>query len=266
MLHADSQQPSPKPYERCQGSERGICLVPKLHELGNEENTPPPNSGRSYWRALALAACLLAFGGCAATDSVLSGHRIETRPVFAPPQSAPLASRRADGNLVLTAHFQTTQKATTGDLFSSGRSVSSEKKVIVVPASELRPAENVLAGIFKPYDRAMLRTMLNTPIDPRSPKTKNAKLKVLNGWPTNGSQFVCPSHECVIYSSDFVWYVPSSFPNGSARAAVIPVLQQRTPLSAYPKRAALLPAAIVGDLIINTWVGAASLSGRQIDL
>lgn len=228
--------------------------------------TPLPNCGHIYWRALALAACLLASGGCAATSSVLSGNRIETRPVFTPPQSAPHATRRADGTLVITAHFQTTQKATVGGLFSSDRSLSSEKKVIVVPASELRPAESVIAGIFKPYDRAMLRTMLNTPIDHRSPNTKNAKLTVLDGWPTNGSQFVCPSHECVIYSRDFVWYVPASGPNGAAKAAVIPGPQSRTPLSAYPKRVALLPAALVGDLIINTWVGAAMVSGKPIDL
>ncbi len=225
-----------------------------------------PNSSRSYWPMLALAACLLASGGCAATSSVLSGNRIETRPIFTPPQSAPHATRRADGTLVITAHFQTMQKATLGDIFSSDRSLSSEMKVIAIPASELRPAANVIGGIFRAYDRGMLRTMLNTPIAPRSPKTKIAKLEVLNGWPTNGSQFVCPSHECVIYSSDFVWYVPASGPNGAAKAAVIPGLHSRTPLSAYPKRAAMLPAALVGDLILGVWVGTASVSGKPIDL
>ena len=187
------------------------CNAFSANEASHNTGTQTMTS-TTYLAICAALFCLLASGGCAATSSVLSGSRIETRPLFTPPQLAPHATRRSDGALVITAHFQTIRKATVGDLFSSGRSLSSEEKLIVVPASQLRPAQNIIAGIFKPYDREMLRTMLNTPIDARSPNTKNAKLDVLNGWPTNGSQFVCPSHECVIYRDNFVWYVPPSGP------------------------------------------------------
>lgn len=261
-----SAMPTPPcPYPPAATYHARCCYAFSANEARNNAGTQTRTSTTCLSICAALF-CLLASGGCAATSSVLSGNRIETRPIFTPTQSAPHAIRRADGTLVITANFQTIQKATIGGLFSSDRSLYSEKKMIVVPTSELRPAESVIAGIFKPYDRAMLRTMLNTPIDNRSPNTRNAKLTVLEGWPTNGSQFVCPSHECVIYSRDFVWYVPASGSNGAAKAAVIPGPQSRTPLSAYPKRAALLPAALVGDLIINTWVGAAIVSGKPIDL
>jgi hypothetical protein len=91
-------------------------------------------------------------------------------------------------------------------------------------------------------------------------------VKVYDGWPVNGSQFVCPSEECVILGEEIVWYVPGNRGISDSRAAVIPSpSKNKVPLQTLPMKVLLLPIGLLGDVALDTWVGVAVATGKSID-
>lgn len=216
---------------------------------------------------LLLSCCLcMLTSNCAATKSILSGGNLETRPVRFNQELAPVAEKKRDGSLLLTVHFETTKNAAFGELFQFSEPIETKKLAFVATRSSLQPAVNIVKKTFPNYDQQMLYTMF---ADPRvgSSLSQSGSVKVIDGWPVNGSQLVCPPEECVILGEEIVWYVPGNRGLSDARAAVIPSPSNtKVPLKALPMKALLLPLGLLGDAGFNTWFGVAASTGKPIDL
>lgn len=214
----------------------------------------------------AAVLCLCATS-CVATQSVMSGGKIESRPVLYSESQAPKVSKNKDGSITLNVHYETIQKSTMGPLFKGDTTIKTEQRIFIADRSTMQPALSVIKQRFPHYDEAMLTTMFADTRRVSEHVPKRGSLKVSHGWPVNGSHMVCPSEECIIYDKDFIWFIPAKGKNSQPMAAVIPSpSNSHTPLKEVPLKAALLPVAMLSDVAINTWLVVAVVTGQDIDL
>jgi len=198
---------------------------------------------------------------------MMSGGKIQSRPVLHSGKHVPKAVRNRDGSLTLLVSYETTQNSTMGPLFKGGTKLKTEQRVFIADPSNAQSARHVIRKRFPHYDEPMLSTMFTDTRSITGIASQGESLKFSHGWPVNGSQLVCPSEECIIYDKNFMWYIPARGNNPEPMIVVIPApSDSHTPVKQLPLRLALLPIGILSDVGINTWVVVASATGQNIDL
>jgi hypothetical protein len=195
----------------------------------------------SFKAPVALSLLLLC-AGCS-TQMLKEGWADHTSPVGASQMngySPPVATKVAAGNVRFEYDVQVVRYGMLGHWSGPYRIMGRERVTNIVDQAALRSATNFWQMMI---DHAIC------PAAAQSYRTAGSgSLPVLESQ-IKGDVLTYPSTECVLWASDWVWYVPPRDDGAVPMAAVVSADRTTTRRHVYPLRIALFPVLLVGDIL-----------------
>jgi hypothetical protein len=158
----------------------------------------------------------------------------------------PVAAKNANGDVIFEYDVRLSRYGATGDLNDNEQILGLKRITNTVSRTALQPITNIwllnAGGIYpnakKTYpsgrnDGAFVQPGCYLPI-------LRCKMESDESWRY-------PPLECVIWDTEYIWYVPPLHTNDMPMAAVLSRETVHTPVYLYPVKVVLFPICLVGD-------------------
>jgi hypothetical protein len=189
-----------------------------------------------------LGLTALLCGGCS-TQMLREGWAIGTSPVGASQMhgfSQPIARMSENGDLSFQYDARVVRYGMLGHWSAPAAVLGMVRLTNFVSRASLCPATNLW--------RLDIRNSVFPVANEGTSNTAPVILPV-SGYQISSNHMIYPSQECILWASDWVWYVPPQHEGDMPKAAILSKDTVRTPGSVYPLRIVLFPVVFVGDVL-----------------
>ncbi len=189
-----------------------------------------------------LFAALLG-GGCS-TQMLSEGWAIHTSSLGASQMAGyvdPVATKTESGDVVFQYDAQVVRYGMLGSWSGPYTILAKLRLTNLVAKASLRPATN--------FWWLSISTATCPVASGESTSTASDALPLLEYQASEDGHLKYPSRECVMWATDWVWYVPPQHDGDIPVAAVVSTETTTTPRHIYPLRVVLFPVLLVGDIL-----------------